>query len=181
VIDCNKGEFTVQAFASGLLSGLGHSPSFAVSEFSGQVTVPDEDTGKATCFIVIKTNSLLLLDKVSEHDRHDIEGTMRTKVLEVSRFPEIVFVGAIVSSQSGKAGDLVELAGELTLHGKERTHLVNAEVRIDDREIRARGESKVRQTEYAIQLVSVAGGMLKVKDEVKVSFDLVGNAVSAAA
>jgi hypothetical protein len=39
----------------------------------------------------------------------------------------------------------------------------------------------VKQTEYGIQLVSVAAGMLKVKDEVRVSFDIVANVVSAAA
>jgi hypothetical protein len=30
----------------------------------------------------------------------------------------------------------------------------------------------VRQTDYGIKLVSVAGGMLKVKDEVRCSFDV---------
>jgi len=41
--------------------------------------------------------------------------------------------------------------------------------------LRASGELTLRQTDYGIELVSVAGGALKVKDEVKVSFDLIAS------
>jgi hypothetical protein len=37
----------------------------------------------------------------------------------------------------------------------------------------AHGEFSLRQTAYAIKLVSVAGGTLKLKDELKCSFDIV--------
>ena len=39
--------------------------------------------------------------------------------------------------------------------------------------LRASGEFTVRQTDYGIKPVSVAGGALKVKDELKFSFDIV--------
>ena len=39
--------------------------------------------------------------------------------------------------------------------------------------LRAFGEFTLRQTDFGIKLVSVAGGTLKVKDEVQVSFDMV--------
>jgi hypothetical protein len=39
--------------------------------------------------------------------------------------------------------------------------------------LRANGEFTVRQTDYRIKLVSVAGGALKLKDELKFQFDIV--------
>jgi hypothetical protein len=38
---------------------------------------------------------------------------------------------------------------------------------------RAFGEFSLRQTDFGIKLVSVAGGALKVKDELQFSFDIV--------
>lgn len=178
VIDRENSKITVQAFASGLLSGQGHSPMFAASEFSGEIAVPGPDRGNATCFVVIKANSLRLIDKVSENDRREIEETMRNEILEVSRCPEVVFVGGSLPSQEHEDGSGVELAGELTLHGRVLTHLLSAEVRMDSIELRARGESKLKQSAYGIKPFSAAGGMLKVKDEVKISFDLIAKAVS---
>ena len=39
--------------------------------------------------------------------------------------------------------------------------------------MRAFGEFSLWQTDYHIRLVAVAGGTLKIKDEVKLKFDLV--------
>ena len=40
--------------------------------------------------------------------------------------------------------------------------------------LRAFGNFSLLQTDYDLKLASVAGGALKVKDELKFSFDLVG-------
>ncbi|MBA3658596.1 MAG: YceI family protein [Gemmatimonadales bacterium] len=39
--------------------------------------------------------------------------------------------------------------------------------------LRGQGETTVKQSDDGIRLVSVAGGMLKVKDEVKLTFEIV--------
>jgi hypothetical protein len=43
--------------------------------------------------------------------------------------------------------------------------------------LRAQGEATLRLTDFRIEPVSVAGGMLKVKDEVKLTFDIVARAI----
>jgi hypothetical protein len=45
--------------------------------------------------------------------------------------------------------------------------------------LRASGEFTLRQTDYGIELVSGSVAALKVKDEVKVSFDLIAVAAKA--
>ncbi len=44
-------------------------------------------------------------------------------------------------------------------------------------DLRAKGEFSLKQTDYKIKLVSVAGGTLKVKNELKCSFDVVARTV----
>ncbi len=66
----------------------------------------------------------------------------------------------------------VNVSGNLTLHGVTRSETIYAQVTLTGDTLRAFGEFPLRQTDYGIKLVSVAGGTLKVKDEVKVTFDL---------
>ena len=47
-----------------------------------------------------------------------------------------------------------------------------ADVYLNGDTFRAFGSFSVLQTSYGIKLVSVAGGVLKVKDELKCSFDI---------
>ncbi len=65
------------------------------------------------------------------------------------------------------------LAGDLTLHGVTRLQSVAVRVSQMSGTLRGQGETTVKQSDYGIRRVSVAGGMLKVKDEVRLTFDIV--------
>ena len=98
---------------------------------------------------------------------------MRQEVLETSAYPEIIFESSKISlNQLGKNSYSANIAGDLTLHGVSRNETIYAQVALAGDILRAFGEVSLRQTDYGITLVSVAGGTLKVKDEVKVTFDL---------
>jgi len=43
--------------------------------------------------------------------------------------------------------------------------------------MRAKGEFSIKQTDYKIKPVSVAGGTLKIKNELKCSFDILARSV----
>jgi polyisoprenoid-binding protein YceI len=58
--------------------------------------------------------------------------------------------------------------GELTLHGQ--THVVTLNVAVDQG--RYRGSASLKQTDFGMSPISVAGGAVKVKDEVKIDFDI---------
>ena len=66
--------------------------------------------------LAIKSASLEVADNISDKDRRDIETEMRERVLEIGKYPEIVYVGSRVAVN--KAGDgqySVSLNGELSL------------------------------------------------------------------
>ncbi len=173
VIDSNMSRFTIKVFAAGLLSGFGHNPTIAVRGYTGTAKCPPSNFEGASLQVRIQANSLTVADDVSQKDRQDIESRMKKDVLETSRFPEIVFDSAKISGgQIGEGRFNAAIDGELSLHGVSQNVTINAQVVLSGTTLRGYGEFSVRQTDYDIALVSVAGGTLKVKDEIKVSFDI---------
>jgi polyisoprenoid-binding protein YceI len=172
-IDPAMSRFTVKAFAAGLLSGFGHNPTLAIRSYTGTAKFAPDNLDDASLQVSIHPESLTVADEVSQKDREDIEGRMKRDVLQPSRFPEITFDSTKISAN--KLGDgrfSVTITGDLLLHGVRRSPSFSAQVVVSGATLRGFGEFTIRQTDYEIELVAVAGGALKVKDELKVSFDI---------
>ena len=108
---------------------------------------------------------------MSDKDRREIEQTTRDDVLESGKYAEIAY--QCPASRVTAVGPMqLTLAGDLTLHGITKGQTVSARVYLVGDTIRGQGDATVRQSEYGIRPVSVAGGMLKVKDEVKLTFEI---------
>jgi polyisoprenoid-binding protein YceI len=178
-IDPRQGRFVVQAFAEGLFSSFGHNPTIAIPDFSGEIRLKPGQLETASLKLIVKADSLRVADQVSDKDRREIERMMRDEVLETSRYPEIIFQSSVVSAEKVFEGMYrVKIKGEMTLHQVTRGHLIEGQVTLSNEVLRAQGETRLRQSEYGIKKVSVAGGTLKVKDEVKLSFDIVARKIS---
>jgi polyisoprenoid-binding protein YceI len=173
-LDTNVSRLTVRAFASGMLSAFGHSPTFAIRQYSGEVQFNPSSLEATSLRMGIKAESLEVADNISDKDRRDIEVQMRNEVLETGKFPDIRYeCSRVTANKLGEDQYSVTLNGELTLHGVTRGQSVTGKVAVTGDMLRAFGESSLRQSDYNIKLVSAIGGGLKVKDEVKLSFDLV--------
>ena len=123
---------------------------------------------------MVRADSLTVTDNISDKDRREIESEMREKVLETAKYPEIIFDVAGVSVNNVDNGQThVTLNGQLTLHGVTRPQKVPATLVVTGDMLRAFGEFSLRQSDYNIKPVSAVGGGLKVKDEVKFTFDIV--------
>jgi len=175
VIDSKSSKFVVKVFATGLLSAFGHDPKIAIREFQGNASFSPNGGAldDARVDIRIQANSLEVADDVSDKDRQDINHRMHTEVLEKERFPEIVYECTRVKTSGSADRYWAALNGELTLHGVTHPMPVSARVVIDGDSLRAWGEFTVRQSEYEIAPVSAAGGAIRVKDELKCTFDIV--------
>ena len=175
-IDNRVSKFTVQAFADGMLSILGHSPTFAAREYEGVIEC-DPETGEGASFTLkVKAASLELVDDLSSSDRRRITETMHDEVLESENYPEIVYdcpASDMAVQRTGDGQFDVSLNGNLTLHGLTNRHPITGKVIANPGELRTFGDFQVRQTNFNIKLVSVAGGILRVKDELKCTFDIV--------
>ncbi|MFY9732372.1 MAG: YceI family protein [Candidatus Acidiferrales bacterium] len=171
-IDVGMSRFTVRAFATGLFSSLGHNPTLAIRDYTGEATFVPSNPEQSSIRISVKSASLTITDDVSQKDRAEIEKKMNQDVLETSGYPEIVFESSqVVLNTSGDDRYAANVTGNLILHGITRGEVISAQISVTGDVLRAYGEFSLRQSDYGIKLVSVAGGTLKVKDEVKVAFD----------
>jgi polyisoprenoid-binding protein YceI len=174
VIDTRSSRFTVRAFATGLLSAMGHDPTIGIRDFGGEITFDPEQLKAGSFKFSIKSSSLSVQDDVSDKDRREMERLMNEQVLETSQFPLIVYEAPGVSvSKMGDSLFSAKLDGKLTFHGVTRSESITARVALMGSMIRASGDFSLSQSNYAIKPVSVAGGALKLKDEVKFSFEIV--------
>jgi len=152
-----------RVYKAGLLSAFGHEHEIRAPVQNGRF-----DENKNTVEFVVDARTLRVLDSdVSDKDRADIQSTMLgPKVPDSARFHEIRFQSTEVS----RAGENKwTVHGDLTIHGQTRSVKVNVE-RLDGRH---RGSAQLRQREFGITPVTVAGGSIKVKDEVRVEFEIV--------
>jgi polyisoprenoid-binding protein YceI len=164
----------VRAFAGGFLSAFAHDHTIAIRGFNGETDFTYGTVEPASLEITIKADSLAVTDKVSEKDRQNIETTMRNEVLDVAKYPEISFKSSSVSaSKTGEGQYQARIAGEITLRGVSRPLTIPARLEFGDKALRAQGGFTLKQSSFGIKPVSIAGGTIKVKDELKLSFDIV--------
>jgi polyisoprenoid-binding protein YceI len=174
IIETKGSRFTLKAFATGLLSALGHNPTIALPDFEGEIFLNPNAVEQSTLRMVIKSASLTVTDDISERDRQEIDRRMHDEVLESDSYPDIVYeCSRLSASKTGEGQYWVALNGDLTLRGVKRGQAVSARVSVNGTSLRAEGEFSVRQSDYEIPPVSALGGTVKLKDELKLSFDIV--------
>jgi polyisoprenoid-binding protein YceI len=172
VINSALSNFTVQAFAGGLLSSFGHNPIIAIPDFSGEAQLA-EDITQSSFIMTVKADSLRVTSDISDKDRVELERIMKQKVLQTDGYPEIAYICSKISaSTTGEGQYWAALNGELTLDGVTRALTIPARVIVNGETLRASGNFSLLQSDYGIEEVSVAGGTLKVKDEVKFIFEI---------
>jgi polyisoprenoid-binding protein YceI len=172
LIDAKGSTFTVRAFATGMLSAFGHSPTIAIPDFQGEVRFSSSTLEDASLRLVIQAASSTVTDDISNKDRREMERQMHDDVLRVDSYPEIIYECPRVSSVQRISGGSysVSLDGELTLRGVTRSQPVAAKVTLKADVLRATGDFSILQSDYEIRPVSAVGGTIKLKDELKLSF-----------
>ena len=99
-----------------------------------------------------------------------VEGTRRNMlgpVLDAGRYP-VVTLHADLPADG-------RLRVAVTLHGTTRRMDLPAAVRVDEKQVTARGTARLKQTEFGITPFSVGAGLLAVQDELEIRFDIVAH------
>ena len=173
VIDTGASRFTVQAFATGILSAFGHNPVIGIRDFEGKIEFAPESLDKARVQVTVRTSVMEVLNQMKTDDLKKLKQEMYEKVLEIQRYPLAAFKSKVIIIQ--KASDdlfRANVSGELSFHGVKRDHSFDARVvKIGDG-LRISGEFPLRQSEYGIKPFSFAGGILRLKDELQFKFEL---------
>ena len=176
--DTRASQFTVQAFAAGLLSGVAHSPKIAIREWSGEAQFHPASLRDAWLKIKVKLASLDVLDEMRDSDRREIHRVMFDEVLGIRTYPDAVFESsAIIPEKQNEMLYKVQVNGKLSLHGVTGTLSFNAQVALGVDSLRAYGEFLLMQPDYGMPIASIAGGTMRLREELKLSFYTVARKV----
>jgi polyisoprenoid-binding protein YceI len=161
-IDTGKSVMIVRVYKAGFLSVLGHNHEIAAPIAGGKVDVTARQVELHATLGAMQVRD----PGVSVENRTEIRKTMLgPEVLDTEHHPETIFQS---TAAEPKGAGSWRLQGELTLHGQTRPVLV--EVReVDGHYV---GTSHLKQTDFGIKPVKVAGGAVRVKDEVQIEFDI---------
>jgi polyisoprenoid-binding protein YceI len=174
-LDPARSRFTVQAFATGMLSGFAHSPAFIIRRFQGEIEFSPDNENGASLRMTVEAASLELKDAVKEKDRQEIQRAMLDEVLEVGKYREITFRSTtIAASKLAENWYRAQIRGDMQLHGVTKPVNIDSQLRLSEGEVRLSGDFPLSLTAFRIKPVSAMGGMIKLKDELKFVFDLVG-------
>lgn len=155
---------TIHVSKSGLFSGFAHN-HIVVAPIAKSVLDPQHMAVE----IVVHTKDMKVTDPGdSDSTCLEIQTTMLgPKVLDAGKFPEIHFKSSHIEQL---APQHYRVTGNLELHG------VSKEIsfEVSGGPGNYHGNTKLKQTDFGIEPVSMGGGTVKVKDVLDIEFDVYG-------
>jgi len=159
-IDTERSTITIHVGKAGLLSAAGHEHWINAPISSGSV---NESTPRVEFMVETAKMRVKPDPKVDEKTQAQIQKDMETMTLDIEHYREIKFQSTSVAKVGA---DTWRVTGTLSLHGVSKP--VSFGVTRDAGAYT--GKTVLKQTDFGIKPISVAGGTIKVKNEIDVEF-----------
>jgi len=177
-IDAKGSQFQVFVWKRGLASAFAHDHIMGANDFKGVVEFDRAKPSQSKVYLRIPAAKLQeQKSKMSAEDVKTVKKHMDEDVLEVSKFPSIIFrsskvvVVKTVKATASEPGNLqLKVTGELDLHGQKHEKTLDVMLVEKAGQLTVTGECKLRQTEYGITPFSAFLGAVGVKDVVDLKF-----------
>ena len=163
VLDTQRSTITIHFGKSGLLSPAAHDHTISAAISSGIVresTAPRIEFTIGTAKMTVKPDP-----RIGPKDQATIQMHMEEMALETKKYPEIAFRSSHIERI---ADGQWKVDGDLSLHGVTKPVSLN---------VKQNGNSwtthtVLKQTDFGIKPISIGGGMIKVKNEVEIYFQV---------
>ena len=164
-IDAEHSTLTVLVYKSGLFSAFADNHVIRAPISSGSIS----EDALLGIEVMVRSADLRVLDPgLAAERRAEVQARMLgPEVLDVAKFPEIAFASTVIEP-SGT--DRWQVTGRLTIHGQVRA-ITFPVARVNGK---YRGAVAIKQRDFGIEPIKVAGGAVKVKDELTVQFEIAG-------
>jgi polyisoprenoid-binding protein YceI len=175
-LDASQSKFMAHAKRSGLLWFKGKSHHLAASDFGGQVELTPDTITPASLHLVVKAASLHETGaEFTDQQKQIIDKELKDIVLLPDQYPDITYQSTNVTAKGLGGGRYdVKINGNLTLHGVTRPVTIPATVTLNGSTMRATGEFSIDRDDYKVKATSAAHGLVRVDDDIKFEFDIVG-------
>lgn len=174
-VDPGASRVTVSVGKSGLFSGLaGHTHQVSGPVAEGTIDLDANDLARSSVRLEVMSAALKVTgaDEPAA-DRPKVQQTMESdKVLDVARYPRIAFMSTAVAvkRRDGGVADLM-VTGQLTIRDVTKAVTVPVHVALTPARVMATGTFAVKQSEFGIKPISVAG-VVNVKDTLDVALSV---------
>lgn len=160
-IDLGQSRMTVSVYKEGIFSFAADNHEVTAPLAAGSYNDADKSVE-----VTVDATKMQVQDPPSRRDQ--VQANMvGPEVLDVSKYPTIVFRSTQIIANDPTHW---KVHGNLTLHGQ--AHPIDFDVtRTSGTDFS--GNAIIRQTDFGITPIKIAGGTVRVKDDVKVSFDVV--------
>jgi len=173
--DAAHSSLEINVYKEGFFKAFGHEHLVTAKDFSGAARFDADKLENSSVTLRVAAKSFTVVDPgESDKDRQQVQATMLGEsVLDTARYPEIIFRSTGVT-KAGRQGDAwrLTLTGTLELHGAEKLVTFPLTLRLSSGELIAQGEFFFLQTDYGIKPVKVGGGAVKVKDRLRIHFEI---------
>jgi polyisoprenoid-binding protein YceI len=178
-LDSSQSKFMVHASRGGLGWFKGHSHNIAAREFTGEAALALDAVNPASLKITVRADSLEETDPVfTPQQKQIINKELDELVLETAKYPEITFESTDVKGSLNGGQIDVKIGGNLTLHGVTKRIVIPARVSISGDTLRAQGEFEINRKDFNVNATNAFHGFVRIKHELKFTFDIVGQRVS---
>ena len=177
-LDSSQSKFMAHANRSGLFWFKGHSHHLAASEFAGEVQLTPDTITPASLHLVVKAASLHETGAdFTEPQKQIINKELKEIVFHPDQYPDITFQSTnVTAAKATTPGSYeVKIDGDLTLHGVTKRISIPATVTLEGDRLRAVGKFGIERNDYNVKATSAFHGLVRVDDDVKFEFDIVGH------
>lgn len=169
-IDTAQSSLTVHVFKTGLFAFAADNHDINAPIAAGEIGA---DPLSSAHFTVEAAHMTVLDPQMAADKRAQVQARMLSPdVLDVDKYPTIEFSSTNIAAAPSGGWDMT---GALTIHGTTQT----IHVHVAQADGHYRGSTTVKQTDFGIRPITIAGGTVKVKDEIRIDFDIATVAVPA--
>jgi polyisoprenoid-binding protein YceI len=177
-VDPEASQVVVHVGRAGLFKFAGHEHEVVAKLAAGSIVADADDLSRSSVTLRFKAAELKVTGKGEPAgDVPKVQAKMEgPDVLDVRAHPEIRFASKAVSGRAAGSGEWeLSVTGDLSVRGATRELRLPLRVTLDRGELKAAGRLVLKQKDYGITPVSVAG-VVKVKNELEISYAIVARA-----
>lgn len=162
-IDTQRSKITIHVGKSGLLSGAAHNHTVDAPIASGTI----RESAPAHVEFTIESAKMIVEPdpKIDAKDQATIQTHMEDMTLDANKYLQIVFRSSRVEKLT--SGEW-KVDGDLTLHGVTKPVSLTVKQTADE----YIAHTLLKQTDFGIKPISIGGGMIKVKNEIELDFQI---------
>ena len=166
-----RSHFRIHVGTAGLFGAFAHDHLVEARKIEGCASIDTKDLAHSSIKLNFPTADIRVMDpKESAEERAKVQKAMETEVLRISEYPRVTFESRGI--ERATAGQL-RVRGDLTIRGKTQSVVIPLTLSHQaDGTYRAVGKFSFKQSALGIKPIKLAGGTVRVKDQLKTEFEI---------